>query len=661
MPDTSRQTMLWAVLFAALAALAAVANLAPGLMDLGLARLTGTPDLRDIDALLMRFSQLPRLAMAPLCGIALGMAGALFQQVLRNPLASPSTLGVEAGAGLAIALAILFLPALLGWSRDLVSLTGAGFASGIVFFLSRKFAFRPLAVVLSGLIVGFYLSALSSTFILLNDYRLSGLFIWGSGSLSQQDWRPFWDLLPRVAICALVAGLLVRPMTALQLDETARGLGLRIATIRAAALGLAVILTAFTVSAVGVIGFLGLAAPAIARAIGARTFRTRLFLAPLVGACLLTATDQSLQLLSKATGMFLPAGAVTAVLGAPVLFLLIRKLPVAPGAVTGAAALTFARRPLVRVLAPVGILLVCLFLTATFIGRDGSGQWVLDTGETLEPLLIWRLPRSVAAGAAGALLAIAGVILQRLLRNPMASPEVLGVNAGAGMGLLVVLLCVAAPGHFALTSGAAIGALSALGLLIFSIRKSALSGNRALMAGVALATFLFALLSVVTATGDPRAMHLLTWMAGSTYKADMTSAAVLVGAAALTLPFLPLLARQLELLSVGTALARATGARVERIQLLALTLAGLLTAIASLGVGALSFIGLIAPQIARQAGLQRCLPQIAGAAMTGATLMVAADFLGRTIYFPWQLPAGLLSALIGGPVLMIVLLAKKKA
>jgi ferric hydroxamate transport system permease protein len=134
-----------------------------------------------------------------------------------------------------------------------------------------------------------------------------------------------------------------------------------------------------------------------------------------------------------------------------------------------------------------------------------------------------------------------------------------------------------------------------------------------------------------------------------------------VGAAVLTLPFLPLLARQLELLSVGSALARATGARVERIQLLALTLAGLLTAVASLGVGALSFIGLIAPQIARQAGLQRCLPQIIGAALTGAVLMVAADFLGRTVYFPWQLPAGLLSALIGGPILMIVLLCKKRA
>ncbi|WP_193173896.1 Fe(3+)-hydroxamate ABC transporter permease FhuB [Nisaea nitritireducens] len=661
MLSESRQIQLWAVLFATLALIAIASNLGPSVTDLGIARLTGTPAPQDIDAVLMRFSLLPRLAMAPLCGAALGMAGALFQQVLRNPLASPSTLGVEAGSGLAIALAILFLPALLGWSRDLVSLAGAVFASGIVFFLSRKFAFRPIAVVLSGLIVGFYLSALSSTFILLNDYQLSGMFIWGSGSLSQQDWRPFRDLLPRVAICALAAGLLVRPMTALQLDETARGLGLRIAAIRAAGLGIAVALTAFTVSAVGVIGFLGLAAPAIARAVGARSFRSRLFLASLVGACLLTATDQSLQMLSKVAGMFLPAGAVTAVLGAPVLFLLIRKLPVSPGAATGAAVLSLARRPLVRVLGPVCILLLCLFLIATFIGRDESGHWVLDLGASLDPLLVWRLPRSIAAAAAGALLSIAGVILQRLLRNPMASPEVLGVNAGAGMGLLVVLLCVTAPGHFALTSGAAIGALTALGLLIFSIRKSSLSGNRALMAGVALATFLFALLSVVTATGDPRALLLLTWMAGSTYTADMTSAAILMGVTLVILPGLPLLARQIDLLSVGSDLARAAGARVERIQLIALTLAGLLTAVSSLGIGALSFIGLIAPQIARHAGLQRCFPQIAGAAMIGASLMVAADFLGRTIYFPWQLPAGLLSALIGGPILMIVLLCKKKA
>ncbi|UUX49283.1 Fe(3+)-hydroxamate ABC transporter permease FhuB [Nisaea acidiphila] len=650
----------WGLLLLAATLLAVVANLGPDIAGLGTDRLFGALDAQDIDAVLMRFSLLPRLAMAPLCGGALGLAGALFQQVLRNPLASPSTLGIEAGAGLAIALAILYQPALLGWGRDAVALGGAAFASGIVFFLAARFGFRPLAVILGGLIVGFYLSALSSTLILLNDFRLSALFIWGSGSLSQQDWRPFLELLPRVGCCAILAALLVRPMTVLQLDEAARGLGLRIVAVRAGALGLAIALTAFTVSAVGIVGFLGLAAPAIARALGARKLRTRMLLAPLVGACLLTLTDQSLQLLTAATGLFLPAGAVTAVLGAPILFLLIRQLPAVPVAAAGQAALDLARRPAIRVFVPVALLLAALSLIAVFAGRDGHGRWVLDFGEELQPLLVWRLPRTLASGIAGALLALAGVILQRLLRNPMASPEVLGVNAGAGFGLLVALICLSAPGHIALTGAATAGAVGALGILLLAVRKAGLSGNRTLLAGVALATFLLALLSVATATGDPRAMHLLTWMAGSTYHADGTSAAIMFGAFVLTLPLLPLLARQIEQLSAGPALAMATGAQVRRIQFAALLLAGVVTAVASLTVGALSFVGLIAPQIVRQAGIQRCLPHMAGAMLTGAALLVAADFLGRTIHFPWQLPAGLLSALIGGPVLALVLMLRPR-
>ena len=653
MPDARPDLPFWLVAMALLAAGLTAANLGPDLTALGLGRLLA-PEPLDVEAMVMAYSRLPRLCIGLLCGAALGLSGTLFQQVMRNPLASPSTIGVEAGAGFAIAAATLYLPALLGWSRDIVALSGGFLAVGLVFLIAGRFRFAPLAVVLGGLVVGFYLGAATTTLALLNEYRLSGLFVWGSGSLSQQDWRPALDLLPRLAVAGLAAGLLARPLVLLQLDEAARGLGVRIALVRAAALAVAVALAGFTVSAVGVIGFLGLAAPSIARALGARRLVSRMIAAPLVGALLLTATDQVLQMLTGATGLFLPTGAVTAMLGAPALFILARRLR-ATQPQPGARATTLRRIPSVWLIVLAGV--VCaLALAALVIGRDLDGAWVVEVGRGLDPFLPWRLPRIAGALAAGAMLAVAGVMLQRLTRNPMASPEVLGVSAGSAVGLLAALFVLTAPGQIALTGFAALGAMATLGILLLGVRRRGLGGNQALLTGVALAAFLMALLSAVTATGDPRALLLMGWMAGSTYRIDAVGASVAVAIALAMLPVLPVLARQLDHLSLGAAHARALGIPVERSALLVLCGAGLLTATATLIVGPLSFVGLMAPHMARRLGFARCLPQLAAAALLGAAVMVTADLLGRTVHFPWQIPAGLLSALIGAPVLFILLL-----
>lgn len=659
MDSGSRRLVLWTAVLGLAAVATASASLGPKLLDLGMERILAPPSPQDVDAVLMRYSLLPRLAAALLCGAALAMAGALLQQVLRNPLASPSTIGVEAGAGLAIAVATLFAPALLGWSRDGVALLGGGAAVAAVFAIAGRFGFAPLAVVLGGLVVGLYLGAVTTTLSLLFEHRLAGLFVWGSGSLAQHDWNGARDLLPRLGLAAAAAGLLARPLVLLQLDEAARGLGVRVALVRALALATAVALTGFTVSAVGVIGFLGLAAPAIARAAGARRFATRLIVAPVVGACLLVVTDQSLQLLGQATGLFLPAGAITAMLGAPALFLLVRRLPAPAAPARRPAALI--RRPAAPRLLALGVALACVMLGATVVGRGVGGTWVMDIGNALEPLLIWRLPRTTGAAAAGTMLAIAGVLLQRMTRNPMASPEVLGVSAGAACGLLISLFAVPGPDHLVQTVAASGGAMAALATLLLALRRTGLAGDRALLAGVALAAFLMALLSVVTATGDPRAMLLLGWMAGSTYQVDAPRAVVAAGVALAAVPLVPVVARHLELVSLGPTFARGAGVAVERAQLLLLALAGVLTAVATLIVGPLSFVGLMAPHLARRAGLVRCLPQLAGAGLIGALLLAVADFVGRTAHFPWQLPAGLMSALIGGPVLVCLMIRGRRA
>lgn len=135
----------------------------------------------DIDYAVLYNATLPRLAMALICGGALSLSGALFQQVLRNPLASPTTLGVSAGANLAIVLALLLSPGLLGFGRDMVALAGSAIAAGLVLLMGLRRGFSPFSLVMAGLVVSLWCGALSSVLVLLNERYLVSLFIWGPG------------------------------------------------------------------------------------------------------------------------------------------------------------------------------------------------------------------------------------------------------------------------------------------------------------------------------------------------------------------------------------------------------------------------------------------------------------------------------------------------
>ncbi len=241
-----------------------------------------SPDIEDMRQVLVHYAFLPRLAVSLLCGAALGLAGTVLQQILRNPLAAPETVGVSAGAYLALALATLLAPALLAYGREWVALAGAFTALASVFALSWHKGLSPLSVVLAGLVVSLYAGAIGAALVVLRHEWLASLFIWGAGSLGQQDWSTTLWLLPRLGAAALLIGLMVRPLTLLGLDdEGARSLGVPLGAYRFAGLAAAVALIAFVVAAVGVIGFIGLAAATLARIGGARRLGQQLVMARL--------------------------------------------------------------------------------------------------------------------------------------------------------------------------------------------------------------------------------------------------------------------------------------------------------------------------------------------------------------------------------------------
>ena len=623
---------------AGLAALTMASEVPPGLWWPALIR----PDPASMAQVVAAYSVLPRFAAALLSGAALGLAGALLQQVLRNPLASPGTLGISAGAHLGLAAVSLHAPGLLAAvGRDAVAFCGGAGAVALVLALTWRGGLAPAAVVLAGLAVSLYAGALGTVLALLHTQQLAGLFVWGSGSLTQLGWTVPGQLLLRLTLAALAAWLLAQPLRMLELpDDAARGLGVPVPLIRLAGLAVAVALSGSVVSLVGVIGFVGLAAPMLVRLAGAR--RHGLAWAPVMGAALLAVTDQLVQRVPGPAAAPLPTGAVTALLGAPLLLWLLTRVA---GQAGPPAAETARRAPRAAPVFLYGALAVLALAGLALLLGNSSQGWTWSAA-----LLPLRAPRVAAAATAGAMLAVAGVVLQRMLGNPVASPEVLGLSTGTMLGLVAALWLGVDGTGVRLLAGAA-GAAGVLGVLLAYARGGA-APERMLLAGLALGAAFEAVLALLLAGGDPRAETVLAWLSGSTYAVDAGLAWAAAGLMLGLLAVAALGARWLELLSLGDDVATALGLRTGRARMALLLLVAGLTGVATLLVGPLSFVGLMAPHLARLLGLPRAGTQMAGAALCGASVMVAADWLGRTVLFPSEIPAGLVAALLGGPVLL---------
>jgi ferric hydroxamate transport system permease protein len=605
----------------------------------------------------VHYGEMPRAAVTLLCGAALGLAGAATQQVLRNPLAEPMTLGVFSGAWLALALATVFAPFLLVDGRDAVALAGGAVSLAAVFALAARRGMSPLALILAGMIVNLCGGAFCLALAISHYDLLSGLLVWGGGSFAQHDWQVARALSLRFAACALPLLLLWRPLAVFDLGETvASSLGVSMRATRSLTLGITLLIAAFVVSAVGVIGFVGLSAPAVARLAGARRLRGRMIWSPLTGAALLWLADQVAQLCTARFGMMIPTGAITTLIGAPILLVMLRRLRGRPDLVRADSrhSMLFAP-PGLRVVALLSLLsLATVVVVSLTLGRGLAGWHLGDARETLA-LLFLRLPHVVAAAGVGVLLALSGALVQRMTGNPMASPDLLGVCAGGALGLTGALFLTAHPGLPTFLVWCAGGSMLTLGALVLITRASSFSPDTLILAGMTLSAAFQAISVIAVSSGDPRVIVLYNLLAGSTYNVGPTMAALVAGCALLALAAVPLCRRWLEILPLGDAVSVGLGVRIGRARLGLLMLGALMSAIATLVIGPLSFIGLMAPHMARMLGIRRAMPLLYVAAAFGATLMIASDWLGRWVLFPQEMPAGVMATLLGGLYLILTM------
>ena len=264
-----------------------------------------------------------------------------------------------------------------------------------------------------------------------------------------------------------------------------------------------------------------------------------------------------------------------------------------------------------------------------------------------------RLPRALAVFACGGLLALAGALMQVLLRNPLADPYILGVSGGAALGALGAML--AGWALWAVDAAAFGGALAAM-LLVFGLAHGdgSWTQTRLLLTGVIVASGAGAGVTLMLALAPQGQMQsMLFWLMGDASGAVRPWPALVMLAVGLFVlaPF----ARDLNVLARGEDGARALGVDVRRLRYLLYALASLLTAVSVTVVGAVGFVGLIVPHLVRLllGNDQRVL--LPAAALAGGTLLTVADTAARTVVAPIQLPVGVLTALIGVPVFLFLL------
>lgn len=308
------------------------------------------------------------------------------------------------------------------------------------------------------------------------------------------------------------------------------------------------------------------------------------------------------------------------------------------------------------------LLLIAAMLVACALGSVRLGladvlDGVLDRGNPIARQIVWqiRVPRVIVAALVGVNLAIAGTILQGITRNPLADPHILGFSAGAGLAALALLRV--APGYpvglvpFAAFAGSLVSAAAVYGLAW----RGGIQPVRFALAGVAVAALFTALSTALIATSDLFTQATLSFLAGGLYQRAWADVGTIwpytlgAGVAAV------LVSDALNVLALGDDVARGLGMRVERTRLLLAVIAAMLTGAAVAVSGLLAFVGLVTPHVARLivgSDARRVLPL---AALLGAALLVVADTIARVVVAPSEIPVGILTAVVGAPVLLLLI------
>lgn len=649
-------------------------HITQGTSGLGIHNAVNGVPVRDV----LLGSRIPRLLAGITVGVALGVAGVLLQSVTRNQLASPDTLAVTAGSYVTLTAAAAFGISVPFWASGLVAFVGGLASAALVLGLSGAAGTGTgtTKLILAGSAIAMALDAVTGMLLILFKQNTTGLFAWGSGSLAQLSVDASARAVPVILLALLVALMLSRRLDVLSVgdDDTATTLGIPVRSTRILCVGLAVLLTALSVTVAGPLAFIGLGAPVVARLMASkiRALRHHALLIPvsgLTGALIVLLADVLLRAaLGAERAASIPTGVPTALLGAVVIVVLamrmrdqgavrsVRSARTSAGARRGTFTPHQARRRFLTVLVVAAVLLVAAVVFGLLAGslwlRLGDiSLWLQDAAPRLVGgALDARAPRVAAAVLAGAALGLAGSVVQGTVRNPLAEPGLLGITAGAGLGAVIATTLIPGGGRPVLVAMAVATGLATFALVAALAWRSGLLPDRFVLIGIGCGYGISALTTFLLLRANPYdTPRIFTWLSGTTYGRTFPDVLPVAVVLVVAVPVLVAVRRQIDLMSVDDDIPRVLGVRVERTRLGLLALSAVLAAVSVVAVGVVGFVGLVAPHLARVLVGSRHARVLPVAMLLGAVLVCLADALGRSVIAPSQIPAGLMIALVGAP------------
>jgi iron complex transport system permease protein len=618
--------------------------------------------------LVIRDIRLPRSLVTIVVGANLAVAGAVMQGVTRNPLAGPTIMGLSGGASLASLVSLMAWPSMTYNGSMVATFVGAAFGYGCVLAVAIAVpgGLSPARLALAGIVVSAFFSAITQALVIVYAMANTMLY-WTIGGVTNVSWEQVVAVLPCTVFGLLGLWLLAPQITILSLgEEVATNLGIRSGRVKLCSTLLVLLLTGAAVAVAGPVGFVGLMVPHLCRMVVGADQRRLLPLCMIAGAALTTLADLISRTALGARGE-LPLGVVTAVLGAPFFLWLIRShrkvrldrtVPV-----QGRARVCWSARKVVPLAL---VLLFTVFLIGLQYGRaDLSYKSIalalIGQGTPEDHLILWsiRLPRLVFATLVGIGVAVAGALFQSVLRNDLAEPGILGVSSGVSFAIVLLLALLgrsAFSSIYLIPLAGICGAVITTLLIYLLCHGGEHSAQRLLLTGVAVSSVISAitLLLSLQISSDAHAF-VVAFGAGSLNAADWNYVAILGSALMVLVPLAWSFSPTLNVLRLGDQTATGLGIAVTICSLSLLTLAVALCAFSLSLAGAMLFLGLIAPHIARRLVGSDHAAIIPVAGLVGATLLIVADTLGATLLTNAEIPAGVFVSVLGAPYFLFLM------
>ncbi|EGQ0312187.1 iron chelate uptake ABC transporter family permease subunit [Staphylococcus pseudintermedius] len=307
-------------------------------------------------------------------------------------------------------------------------------------------------------------------------------------------------------------------------------------------------------------------------------------------------------------------------------------------------------------------LIIGLLIVGAILSLSAGAVWISPIAVIKEVwsgdnfiLSEFRVPRMLLGILVGSALAISGAVIQGVIRNPLASPDVIGITKGASLAAVIVIIVFPTAPLFVLPVASFIGALVISLILSLLISWQGIKGSQLALIGMAIGAVAMALVQYLLIRNPMEANIALVWLTGSLFGRSMDHVLTILPWLIVAIPVIFLYARKLDILHLGEEVATALGTHVQRTKMILLFTSVMLAGAAISVVGGLSFLGLIAPHIARSLVGHQHRHIVAMSGLVGALLMVIADGLARIIAPPIDIPVGVLIAIIGAPYFLYVL------